>query len=427
MRRLHESGFVHRDLYLSHIFFEQSREGCVQLALIDLQRVLTPNLRRQRWFVKDLAALDYSTPPTAASRSDRLRWFLRYRETGRLAEADRAFVRAVVRKSRRIARRDMRERLKATCDPQAQPGPEGTMPPHFFRADDRTRVWAADTARGRMVYKRFEAPTWRQVVLLLCGQHPAQLERTMNRRLRDAGIPTVPIVYHGLERSGLRIRAWQATPFMGLSLHRRFRGRTESGDALERSVDAAARLTANLIRAGFSFKDLKPSNIIIDDGGEAWLIDVGSVRRSTREAQVKRMLGVMERTLQRTGASEALRARFRKNRHPILSPRERTASAASQVRVPEVTSTCSRAPLARADLRQLLRHSTVRVGLVNRLPSQFGDIEPGFGEVTRRAPAASARARTRRARGSAPRRGSWRSSASSRPESPGGGPARSQH
>lgn len=59
--KLHSKRLVHRDLYASHIFLEQTSEG-PQLYLIDLARLFSPRLRFFRWRVKDLAQLKYSMP-----------------------------------------------------------------------------------------------------------------------------------------------------------------------------------------------------------------------------------------------------------------------------------------------------------------------------------------------------------------------------
>jgi hypothetical protein len=91
--RLHAARLVHRDLYLSHVYIDEGDDGSVRLALIDLQRIMRPSLRWRRWMIKDLAALAYSTPPAAA------------------APGDKAILRAVARKTRRIARHSARRGL----------------------------------------------------------------------------------------------------------------------------------------------------------------------------------------------------------------------------------------------------------------------------------------------------------------------------
>jgi hypothetical protein len=90
--RLHASRLVHRDLYLSHVFIDE-------------------DARWRRWMIKDLAALDYSTPAAAASSADRLRFWLRYRGAQSLTPGDKPIIRAIARKARRIARHSARRRL----------------------------------------------------------------------------------------------------------------------------------------------------------------------------------------------------------------------------------------------------------------------------------------------------------------------------
>ncbi|UCD28882.1 MAG: hypothetical protein JSV03_17700 [Planctomycetota bacterium] len=75
----HRAGFVHRDLYLSHIFIFYSGKPADEIfRLIDLQRVFRPQIRRRRWVVKDLAALNFSTPTELVGKWERLRFLCRY-------------------------------------------------------------------------------------------------------------------------------------------------------------------------------------------------------------------------------------------------------------------------------------------------------------------------------------------------------------
>jgi len=102
--RLHGAGLVHRDLYLAHVFMAPAAGAAPALTLIDLQRVFRPHWRFERWRIKDLAALNYSTPPGAASRADRLRWFKWYLGHSKLGPAERRLIGRVVHKTARIAR-----------------------------------------------------------------------------------------------------------------------------------------------------------------------------------------------------------------------------------------------------------------------------------------------------------------------------------
>jgi heptose I phosphotransferase len=111
VNRLHGAGLFHRDLYLAHLFLDDVDDQPPALSLIDLQRVIHPRLFIERWRVKDLASLNYSTPPSAATRADRVRWYKRYRGVKTLMAADRRLIRAVAAKTGRIARHSRKRGL----------------------------------------------------------------------------------------------------------------------------------------------------------------------------------------------------------------------------------------------------------------------------------------------------------------------------
>lgn len=76
VRRLHSSGFYHKDLYLQHLIVKDDpRWG--RPYMVDLQRVEQKFPPARRWLIKDLAALHYSAP-ASFTRSDRLRFLLQY-------------------------------------------------------------------------------------------------------------------------------------------------------------------------------------------------------------------------------------------------------------------------------------------------------------------------------------------------------------
>ncbi len=104
--RFHADGYIHRDLYLSHVFFDPN--GGDSLHLIDLQRVMRPRWRRRRWIVKDLAALNYSAPPRLVSRTDRLRWLKHYLGVSKLDASAKRLAYRVAGKTQWIAGHDRR-------------------------------------------------------------------------------------------------------------------------------------------------------------------------------------------------------------------------------------------------------------------------------------------------------------------------------
>jgi len=97
--RLHGRGWIHRDLYLQHVVVAADGE----LVLLDVARARQSDAHRRRWFVKDLAALQASTP-AVVSRAERARFLARWLAArgveGR--EPTRRWTRSVLAKARRL-------------------------------------------------------------------------------------------------------------------------------------------------------------------------------------------------------------------------------------------------------------------------------------------------------------------------------------
>lgn len=106
--RFHACGYVHRDLYLSHLFFDAAAAPGRGLHLIDLQRVLRPRWRPRRWIVKDLASLAFSVGDGLVSKTDRLRWLIRYLQASGLEVAVKPLAYRIAGKTGWIARHDRR-------------------------------------------------------------------------------------------------------------------------------------------------------------------------------------------------------------------------------------------------------------------------------------------------------------------------------
>jgi heptose I phosphotransferase len=102
VRRMHEGGLFHRDLYLGHFFVKPRGEKDLEIYLMDLQRVIRPRWRAERWQIKDLASLNFSAPSGWFTASDRLRFYKEYRQIARLGDGDKSLLRRVLRKSGRI-------------------------------------------------------------------------------------------------------------------------------------------------------------------------------------------------------------------------------------------------------------------------------------------------------------------------------------
>lgn len=104
LRRFHDLGYRHRDLYLAHVF----RDSGGRLFLIDLARAFKPLVWRRRFLVKDLAQIYYSMPVPYFTRTDRLRFCLSYCDSDRLTGQARTLMRRIVAKARRMARHNIK-------------------------------------------------------------------------------------------------------------------------------------------------------------------------------------------------------------------------------------------------------------------------------------------------------------------------------
>ena len=104
VKAFHDTGFRHRDLYLCHIFMT----GKDTFHLIDLHRAFKPGLLSERYRLKDLTQLHYSSPGRVISQSDRLRFYLRYRGKTKIDASDRKFLRKIRSKAWTMALHDMK-------------------------------------------------------------------------------------------------------------------------------------------------------------------------------------------------------------------------------------------------------------------------------------------------------------------------------
>jgi len=104
IKKFHETGFRHRDLYFSHIF----HNSIGQFYLIDLARVFRPRLFSERFRIKDIAQIHYSASGSYFSKTDRLRFYLGYIGRGKLTNEDKVFIRKVINKAKRMARHDIK-------------------------------------------------------------------------------------------------------------------------------------------------------------------------------------------------------------------------------------------------------------------------------------------------------------------------------
>ena len=105
INKFHKTGYRHRDLYFSHIFYEEAD----RFYLIDLSRAFLPLLLKEYFRVKDIAELYYSAPAKYFSNTDRLRFYFVYAGCDFLSDKDKRFIKKVIRKVRRIERHDKKK------------------------------------------------------------------------------------------------------------------------------------------------------------------------------------------------------------------------------------------------------------------------------------------------------------------------------
>lgn len=195
--------------------------------------------------------------------------------------------------------------------PQAQshPWPSwlSATPTTVYKDDHRSKVWRVDPPASAMpvVIKRFEYNPVRQRLAHLLGLHPAEREIANVRRLTQAGFAVVPILDRHVQVHGLKLHYHLATRHMGLTLLTATRQSRlpEDPQIIEALLVAVGAIPAMLLEAGWVFRDLKTSNIVLDDQYKPWLIDVGSARKHqpTRCGQggnaAWRMLRVLDQSM----------------------------------------------------------------------------------------------------------------------------------
>ena len=104
IRKFHQTGYRHRDLYFSHIFY--SNDG--RFFLIDLARAFKPRILGRRFQIKDLSQVHYSAPRRHFSATDRLRFYAGYTGRSGLTHKDKLFIRKVMNRAQRMARHNRR-------------------------------------------------------------------------------------------------------------------------------------------------------------------------------------------------------------------------------------------------------------------------------------------------------------------------------
>lgn len=175
-----------------------------------------------------------------------------------------------------------------------------------YKSDARSIVWRQTSPAGDdVVIKRWQYSPLRQRLGRLLGLHPAQREIRWNRRLIALGLPVVPILQHTRHRG----RSQLHTPHIGPSLQQALRSGELSFGAKRAIARQLADAVADLFDHELSFRDMKTSNVLLDDAGKLHWIDVGSFRRVSPD-RIMRSLALLDHTAAGDGATRTDRLRF---------------------------------------------------------------------------------------------------------------------
>lgn len=120
-RRLHGAGLYHRDYYLGHLFIRPDGRRGWEVCVIDLERLIPRPFASLRGQIKDLAALNFTARGMPVSRTDRLRFYKRYRRVARLDRREKSLIRVILRKTERIGRHTANVLARRTSRIQGAP------------------------------------------------------------------------------------------------------------------------------------------------------------------------------------------------------------------------------------------------------------------------------------------------------------------
>ena len=104
-RSLHSNNYCHKDFYTGHILVQS--EGLMDVSdpvfyLIDLQRVVKMKFLKQRWIVKDLAQLNFTSDYDCISLKDKLRFMRLYFGVKNFSREHRKLIEKILNKTKRM-------------------------------------------------------------------------------------------------------------------------------------------------------------------------------------------------------------------------------------------------------------------------------------------------------------------------------------
>ena len=112
-KRMHQSGFNHRDFYLTHILVKRdSSKGEWFFYIADLHRVDIRKKVSLRWKIKDIAALNYSAPKDYITNTDRIIFLKNYLGDNPSKREYRYIIRKILRRNKKTYYHNLKSYLK---------------------------------------------------------------------------------------------------------------------------------------------------------------------------------------------------------------------------------------------------------------------------------------------------------------------------
>ena len=268
VRRLHEIGLAHRDLYICHLLLDREKwaAGDADLAVLDLHRARVAATIPLFWRKRDLAALLFSTLHLDLPRFSWLRFVRIYagRPLREVFQQDGGFWRSVERRAKALQKKAL-----------MRTGHDGLKPP--FTVVCSGAAFQIEQVFRWLPGRRLTARTsWqgRAVVLKLflgrsAGRHCAK-EKRGAQRLMASGVATP------------RLLAEMAAPEAGgrALLFECLANAKPIGRCLEQRVAdetaAAVVILARLHVQGLTHKDMHHGNFV-QSQGEVYILDSGGV------------------------------------------------------------------------------------------------------------------------------------------------------
>ena len=351
--RLHAAGYRHGDLHLGNLHGADET-----VKILDVQRA--HRLRSERERLRDLAQLDFSIARAGFDIALRRRLRERLEAPPELDTACRAFVRDFVRGR---ARREFRtgrawsawqpaafDELAGLLDATAsRSGLESALqaaiadPRPGDRRSGRTRISEHAEGRSTIVAKRTTQVTWGRIALDRLRGPSALRSFRMGQRLALLGTLAARPLGALEEREPQRPQtSWLFLEKVGQRDLDRYRPATES--AARRCCEALADWIAEWQAWGIEHRDLKASNIRIDDRDghfRFWLVDLEDIRLRRRPSDRSRLRALVQ--LNASLADDAFSATARK--HGLDRYLDRLPFAGSNRR--ELVATLAQRSLAR--------------------------------------------------------------------------------